>query len=978
MRAEARLLFALFALSGFTGLVYESVWSHYLKLFLGAAAFAQSFVLAVFMGGMALGAWLASRASARWRNLLAAYGWIEALAGLAALAFHPIFVSLTGFSLERVIPALESPGTIEAYKYGLCTLLIAPQTVLLGMTFPLMAGAVLRRHPLDAGGRPAGGHRLAMLYFSNCIGAAAGALAAAFWLMGWLGMPGTMQFAGALNLALAIAVLALARGGGEPPPGPPRPAAGAASASAALVRLLLGAAFVTGAASFVYEIAWIRMLALVLGSSFQAFELMLSAFIAGLALGGLWIRKRIDRLENPVRFAGLVQLAMGLAALATVFVYHASFDWMAWALRVLQRTEESYPLFLLFSHGVAFAVMLPATFLAGMTLPLFTHVLVRGGHGERAIGQAYAANTLGAIAGVLAAAHLLVPEAGLKLTLVLGASLDIVLGAWLLRWSGAAAQRREAFAALLGGLLVATVTARAAALAPERLASGVFRYGVPEQTAQVLYYRDGKTASVAVVATAQGARIISTNGKPDAAIRMNPALPRTEDEYTMTLLGALPLLARPEARRFANIGFGSGLTAETVLSHSGVQAIDIIEIEPAMAVGAYAFYPRVDRLFHDRRARVHFEDAKSYFARHGRRYDVIVSEPSNPWVNGVASLFTAEFYRDTVRYLAPGGLFVQWLHLYELDDRLLASMLAAMDAAFADYDVYQVSAGDLVVLAVSAGRVPVPAELPVAESGFRDMLERIGVTRREHVLARRLGGKRQLAPFVAQFDPPVNSDFRPVVQLEAPRARYAQQRAEAIVDLAVAPLPVLEMLTGVEAAHISAPAPRAGPSRYTYQVDAFRLQRALLAPAGPFDDPQVLVLRQPGALCSSSPTDSVLQSLHGVALRTLAQLGPRERRALWIEPRWLDCPLARAAPVVRARFALYRAIAERDARAMLERARDLLDDDRRDLPDWRRFLLLTAVLGAQASGQGDEARRLWARHEGKALPYERYVAEWRD
>jgi hypothetical protein len=137
-----------------------------------------------------------------------------------------------------------------------------------------------------------------------------------------------------------------------------------------------------------------------------------------------------------MRFCGLVQLAMGLAALATIFLYQQSFDWMAWALRVLQRSEESYPLYLLFSHGVAFAVMLPATFLAGMTLPLFTHMLLRGGHGERVIGQVYAANTLGAIAGVMLAVHLLVPEAGMKLTLVVGAALDMLLGAWLLRWSG--------------------------------------------------------------------------------------------------------------------------------------------------------------------------------------------------------------------------------------------------------------------------------------------------------------------------------------------------------------------------------------------------------------------------------------------------------------------------------------------------------------------------------------------------------------
>lgn len=226
---SVKLLFALFALSGFTGLIYESVWSHYLKLFLGAAAFAQSFVLAAFMGGMALGAFLASRWSARLKNLLVVYGWIEAAIGVLALAFHEVYVLLTAWSLDHAIPALGGPEPVEIFKYTLCALLIVPQTVLLGMTFPLLSGAVIRRDP------GASGHHLAMLYFTNSIGAAAGALAATFFLLGWLGMPGTMRLAGALNLALAVVVLAIARGG-EPAPLVAQPLQGAAAAGPPIVR----------------------------------------------------------------------------------------------------------------------------------------------------------------------------------------------------------------------------------------------------------------------------------------------------------------------------------------------------------------------------------------------------------------------------------------------------------------------------------------------------------------------------------------------------------------------------------------------------------------------------------------------------------------------------------------------------------------------------------------------------------------------
>jgi spermidine synthase len=976
-----RLLFALFTVSGFTGLIYESVWSHYLRLFLGAAAFAQSFVLAAFMGGMALGAWLASRWSARLRNLLTAYGWIEAAIGVAALIFHESFVLLTQFSLDHVIPALGSPGAVEVYKYTVAAALIVPQTVLLGMTFPLLSGAVIRREP------QASGHHLAMLYFTNSIGAAGGALVSAFVLLGWLGMPGTMRLAGVVNLALAVSVLAIARRG-EPAPVAAALSGGAALSGNYVVRLFLVGAFVTGLASFVYEIVWIRMLSLVLGSSFDAFELMLSAFITGLALGGLWIRRRIDRIADPVRYAGLVQVLMGLAALATIFVYHWTFDWMAWALGVLKRNESAYPVFDLFSHALAFSVMLPATFLAGMTLPLFTHVLLRGGRGERAIGQVYAANTLGSIAGVLIAVHVLVPGAGLKLALVVGAIADMLLGTWLLRYSQAASRRIHALAAVVIGMLAAAGTARAGILEPERLSSGVFRYGQAEPDfGRMAFYRDGKTASVAVrVQRSTGIGTIITNGKPDAGIRLDPKLPPTPDEYTMSLLAALPLLIKPEAKTYANIGWGSGLSAEVLLSHSGPQVLDSIEIEPAMVAGAQGFSPRITRPYRDARSHVYFEDAKSYFARHGKRYDVIMAEPSNPWVNGVAGLFSTEFYRDTKRYLAPGGLFVQWLQVYEFNDRLVGSVLAAIGENFSDYEIYESNPGDLLIVAVAEGRVPPPGALPETESGFMEQLRRLGITRPEEISARALGDKKQMEQVFAPVAAPVNSDFYPVVQLESPRARFAALTARGAQSLSIAPLPILEM-TGVPVSYLSAQVPAFVQSlRIRRQSAAVEIARLLgdrtaepLRSGEPAAIEIALALKRPDVLCVDTPSKIVLERLQAAADTTFGALPPDRLRALWIERRWLSC-VPRSSHV-RDRLDVYAAIASLDARRMLERARTLLAGPAVGGDEWGRFLLSTAVLGAQVAGEHAEATEIWQRY-GRTLypagdfpPYMLYLAD---
>ena len=294
------------ALSGFSGLIYESIWTHYLKLFLGHAAYAQTLVLAIFMGGLAVGSWLCSRWSVRWTNLLRGYAVIEGVIGVCALGFHPVFVWGVDLAYTTLLPALQTPWAITACKWGLAALLILPQSILLGMTFPLMSGGCVRRFPT----RP--GAALAVLYCANSLGGAIGVLASGFVLIRLLGLPWTMAVAGHINLGLA---------GSAPEPRlavavQPAPTAPPQASS----RLLLLVALLTGTASFIYEIGWIRMLSLVLGSSTHAFELMLSAFIFGLAGGGLWIRRQIDVARAPAHLLGWVQVAMGLCVLSTLFL----------------------------------------------------------------------------------------------------------------------------------------------------------------------------------------------------------------------------------------------------------------------------------------------------------------------------------------------------------------------------------------------------------------------------------------------------------------------------------------------------------------------------------------------------------------------------------------------------------------------------------------------------------------------------------
>src|SRR3984957_6113508 len=253
-----RSLFAIFVVSGFTGLIYESIWSHYLKLFLGHAAYAQTLVLAIFMGGMAFGSWAVAHYSSRIRQLLWAYLVVEALIGILGILFHPTFVAAVNYSFASVIPALPAGALINAYKWSLAAALILPQSVLLGTTFPLVSGGLIRRWPE----RP--GETLATLYFTNSLGAAVGVIVSGFVLIEAVGLPGTIRVAGILNLALSLTICALVPGEAEP--GPPAVEATVRPSRDTWARWLMLAACLTGAASFMYELGWIRMLSLSLAS----------------------------------------------------------------------------------------------------------------------------------------------------------------------------------------------------------------------------------------------------------------------------------------------------------------------------------------------------------------------------------------------------------------------------------------------------------------------------------------------------------------------------------------------------------------------------------------------------------------------------------------------------------------------------------------------------------------------------------------
>jgi len=963
-------LFALFAVSGFCGLIYESIWAYYLKLFVGHAAYAQTVVLVVFIGGMAIGAWLAGRFAERTRNPLLSYAIVEAIVGVFALLFQWIFAATTDWAYASLLPATCSAEGLCLPQWILSGALILPQSILLGTTFPLMSAGILRAFPDSPG------HSLAMLYFTNSIGAVFGVLASTFVLIPAFGLPGTTKLAGTMNIVLAGVVAfvamrvgrpAIERDGGRMEPAKSPATHGPMPAGLAM---LLAVAALTGLSSFIYEIVWIRMLGLVLGSSTHAFELMLSSFILGLALGGYWVKSRIDHVGDTMRFLATVQIVMGVLAFATLPVYNEMFDLMAWFLRAMARTSDGYVLFNLASKLIAVLVMFPATFMAGMTLPLITYRLLRSPVGERSIGYVYAANTSGAIVGVIITVHLLLPHLGLKGALVTGALIDIALG-WVLfvRYREDAAgtrDRRYRWGWALGGGLVALLIGSFSHLDPMKLASGVYRIGEArmDDSNTVLYHRDGKTATIDVIRSFKQSHLfIRTNGKSDAAIEMNMADLPSPDETTMTMTAALPLAVKPDAKSAAIIGFGSGLSTHYLLTSPSLERVDTIEIEAAMVEGAQHFRPRNELAYTDPRSRILIDDAKAFFARSSAKYDIIVSEPSNPWVSGVASLFSDEFYDRIRNYLTDDGVLVQWIQIYEIEPDLVASIIRALGKHFPNYEVYAADSANLLLVASRSGKPLTLSDAIFQLPVLKDDMKRLGIGHMGDLFPRRVGSAKIWNPWLTNGV--LNSDYFPYVDLNAARSRFMKSDAVGLVAPKGDNLPVMELLDRKTWDSPLAPTPVAagGSFRHGLALQGEEIVEYMLQGPSPryawMSSLQGAMLHAARGIlfqCERFDEGPVMwDEVVNLANRVVGTMSSARQKPLWDAALASPC-VAQMTPSQRDWLQLFAASGARDAAAMSRLGQKLIADEGAMTPRQWAFVVTATATALISQGLLDAGR----------------------
>jgi spermidine synthase len=784
------IIAVLFFVSGATALVYEVVWLRSLLLVFGSTTFAASTVLTSFMAGLAAGSWGIGRwIDGRGRPLLV-YGALEIGIGLYALA-SPYLLRAVEPLYRAIWVGVDLPPLLFALaRFALCFLVLFLPTALMGGTLPALSryAAELPRGMVGRVGR---------LYGVNTLGAFLGTLLAGFLLLPVFGLKATLGLTAAINLVVGLLALGLAAAAARaeersaPEVGRAVPAAslrGSGRRRAVVVGFAL-----TGCAALVLEVAWTRVLTLIIGPSVYAFSLMLAIFLAGLGLGAVIVSWAIDRFgwKGSEPFVAL-SMSAGLFAFVTLLAFARLPLLYAW---LFQRWNALADPGALFSIGALLAgvVMLPATLAMGGLFPAALEAFgVARDSAGRDVGSLYAANSGGAIAGAFAGGFLFIPALGLQGTVVAAAWLYLLVAGGLALTMPEVPRAKWLAPAMLvlGPLLFAAAPAWDRAL----MSSGVYHHLVGDdgtvsieeferslETYDVLFYEDGLISTILVAREigvhgrlGESERVPSiflvTGGKVDAS--------SLHDMPTQILSAHIPLLLHPAPKRAVVIGLASGTTAGSALRHDLI-SLDVVEIEPAVVTASHEFDFVNGRPLEDPRTRLTVADGRTFLLLEDRRFDVIISEPSNPWMSGVSNLFTREYFQLARQRLAAGGIFAQWVQMYGMSPQNLRVLLRTFHSVFPQVYVFNTIPHTDLVLIGSADRLAIDRQAlegRIGIPGVRADLLRVGISDAADLLAHGRMGPAELARLTGGAGP-LNTDDNAFIEFRAPLDLYRSTRA---------------------------------------------------------------------------------------------------------------------------------------------------------------------------------------------------------
>ena len=702
MRSRAALAYSLlFFLSGATGLIYELLWVRVLYQTFGSTIQSVTTVVAAYMGGLGLGAWLFGRLADRRARPAALYGWLEVTIGVFGIC-SPLVLGLA-HRLYLGVAGAEGlgMGASVALRFGLAALVLLIPTTLMGGTLPVLTRAFMGDDRARL--RPS----LGRLYGLNTLGAVAGTALAGFFLIEFVGVRASLWLTAAINLA--IGGMALWLGRDQTSADPRRQPGEQQIPPPDLLRTLaLTLLAVTAFASLLDEIAWTRVLVMIVGGSTYAFTLILLVFLLGIGIGSILVARRSGARAETAATAALAQGLTGVGA-AALFVFFGLLP--AYIIAVFQVPALGAVLrLLLMGVAVGAVVLIPALGM-GMTFPLLAELTARDRASGAAVGGAYALNTVGSILGAGLTGFVLVVAWGTQTTLRVGLVLN-GLAALALAWAAArgiaegSIEHHRLRIRVLGAGVLATIALVVAVAAPGwstrlidlgptiyargRMSPAERRAFLDHRGVRQLAFREGWNATVSVW-DGEAGRSLRVNGKVDASDR--------GDMGTQIMLGLAPVAARAGAASALVIGYGSGVTTRVLAAVPGMARVRVVEIEPAVLAMDSLFHHVNDTALARPNVTAVVDDARSALQLQRDLFDVIVSEPSNPWLAGVATLYTPEFFRIVRTRLSDDGVFCQWVQLYQLRLPIVAGIVRNVRAVFPHVHVWFGESHDLLVLA---------------------------------------------------------------------------------------------------------------------------------------------------------------------------------------------------------------------------------------------------------------------------------------
>jgi spermidine synthase len=780
-------VFALFLFSGATGLAYEVVWTRMLIRSFGATSIAVSTVLAAYMGGLALGSYLFGRLIDKRGNPIFVYGLLELGIGIFALVF-PLLVSAFTPLYRSIYPGLQTSFySLTLIRLAISFLVLLIPTTLMGGTLPILSRYVTRSLSSLT-------FRVGWLYSINTFGAVLGTFGTGFLLLPTLGISTTTYAAVTANVAIFLISMLLARSGGMGVPAPAsapskRPpeerkeqkaeslptdvSAVPSPKGRAVERSVLVAFLFTGLAALSAEVVWFRVLTLVVGTTTYAFTTMLTTFLLGLAVGSAVFARIAQRVSRPRTLFAVVVLAIGFVVFASTVAFGKL---PVLYMQLYETTTRTWGNLMSLQFLLSLGLLIVPTFLMGGTFPLVARIYATdlAKIGAR-IGTAYAFNTVGSICGSFLGSFLLLRMLGVEHGMIAVSLIYLVVGFVLFL---AVAERMRQSLRLVGSSVVAVIVAVMIAFSPgwdqKLMTSAVYVYAPVYETRQglmqtlerrhLLMYDEGPGATVSVERD-QNILAIRIDGKTDAS--------SGSDMITQELISHLPLLFHPEPDTVLLIGLGSGVSLGSAETYD-IEYIECVELLENVIDAAHFFDDITYDCMSDPRLRLIVGDGRNHVALTDRMYDVIISQPTNPWISGVGDLFTIEFFTEARRRLKPGGIMCAWFQIYHMGEPELRSVLKTFVEVFPHARLWFSNESDVILIG-SAEPVAIDERLAVRMSTprVREDLNRVSIDEPSDILAALLLDDKELRYFAGSGGR-IHTDDNMLLEFQAGR-RIAEQ-----------------------------------------------------------------------------------------------------------------------------------------------------------------------------------------------------------